>query len=46
VWNDSGALSLSAFAGKSIQLRFRFDSVDSTANTFKGWLVDDVVVTR
>jgi hypothetical protein len=46
VWNDSGALSLSSFAGKSIQLRFRFDSVDSSFNTFKGWLVDDVVVTR
>ena len=46
VWSDSGAISLSAFAGKSIQLRFRFDSKDSASNTFKGWLVDDVVVTR
>jgi leucyl aminopeptidase len=46
VWNDSGAISLSAFAGKSVQLRFRFDSKDSSYNTYKGWLVDDVVVTR
>ena len=46
VWNDSGAISLSAFAGKSIQLRFRFDSKDSSYNTYTGWLVDDVVVTR
>ncbi|HWU86533.1 MAG TPA: M20/M25/M40 family metallo-hydrolase [Kofleriaceae bacterium] len=46
VWNDSGAISLSAFAGKSIQIRFRFDSKDSAYNTYKGWLVDDIVVTR
>jgi leucyl aminopeptidase len=46
VWGDSGAISLSAFAGKSIQVRFRFDSKDSVANAFKGWLIDDVVVTR
>ena len=45
-WTDSGAISLSAFAGKSIQLRFRFDSKDSSYNTYKGWFVDDVVVTR
>ena len=46
VWNDSGAISLSAFAGKSIQLRFRFDSKDSSYNAYTGWLVDDVIVTR
>jgi leucyl aminopeptidase len=46
VWTDSGAISLAAFAGKSIQVRFRFDSKDSSSNAFKGWMVDDVVVTR
>jgi len=45
-WTDSGAISLAAFAGKSIQVRFRFDSKDSSSNAFKGWLIDDVVVTR
>jgi hypothetical protein len=45
-WTDSGAISLAAFAGKSIQVRFRFDSKDSSSNAFKGWMVDDVVVTR
>jgi leucyl aminopeptidase len=46
VWTDSGAVSLAAFAGTSIQVRFRFNSKDSSSNAFKGWLVDDVVVTR
>lgn len=45
-WQSSGAISLAAFAGQSIQLRLRFDSVDSVANTFTGWLLDDIVVTR
>ncbi len=45
-WQDSGPISLSAFAGRTIQLRLRFNSVDGTANTFVGWLVDDVLVTR
>ncbi len=45
-WQDSGAISLSAFAGQSVRLQLRFDSVDSTANNFTGWLVDDIVVTR
>jgi hypothetical protein len=43
---DSGAVSLSAYAGKSIQLRFTFDSKDSYANAYTGWLLDDVVVTK
>jgi hypothetical protein len=45
-WVDSGAISLGAYAGKSIQLRFTFDSRDSYANAHTGWFVDDVVVTR
>ena len=46
LWNDSGAISLSAYAGQTIQIRFKFDSMDSAYNTYTGWLVDDVVVTR
>ncbi len=44
-WTPSGSISLAAFAGSSIQLRFRFDSTDDAENAFTGWLVDDVVVT-
>ncbi|HEX9733784.1 MAG TPA: choice-of-anchor J domain-containing protein [Thermoanaerobaculia bacterium] len=43
-WTSSGAISLAAFAGQAIELRFRFDSVDEIENGFVGWLVDDVVV--
>jgi bacterial leucyl aminopeptidase len=45
-WQDSGGISLAPFAGKSIQLRFRFDSRDSLSNAFTGWLVDDLAVIR
>ena len=44
-WTSSGAIPLGSFAGQTIQVRFRFDSVDSVSNGFTGWLVDDVVVT-
>ena len=44
-WTASGNLSLAAFASQTIELRFRFDSVDNVENAFVGWLVDDVVVT-
>lgn len=43
-WTASGEISLAAYAGQSIELRFRFDSVDEIENGFVGWLVDDVVV--
>jgi len=39
------AVDLTPFAGSgSAQLRFHFDTVDSVANNFLGWYVDDVVV--
>ena len=44
-WTSSGAISLAAFAGESVRLRFRFDSGDEISNGFTGWLVDDVAVT-
>jgi len=44
-WGSSGNISLAAFAGDTIRLRFRFDTVDATANNFAGWFIDDVAVT-
>jgi hypothetical protein len=44
-WKSAGPLDLSAWAGRSIQLRFAFDSKDSYANSFVGWMIDDVRVT-
>ncbi len=45
-WVSSGAISLAAFAGNTIQIRFRFDSEDDIANEFTGWMIDDVEVTQ
>ena len=44
-WTSSGPISLGAFDGLPIQLRFRFDSGDDQFNDFIGWLIDDVEVT-
>jgi extracellular elastinolytic metalloproteinase len=44
-WQSSGSISLAAYAGDSIQVRFRFNSVDGVSNNFDGWFIDDVVVT-
>jgi extracellular elastinolytic metalloproteinase len=44
-WTSSPNISLAAFAGQTIRLRFRFNTVDSISNNFAGWLIDDVQVT-
>ena len=38
------AFDLSPYSGKSVLLRFRFDSYDSIDNDFFGWMVDDVSI--
>jgi hypothetical protein len=43
-WVSSGDISLAAFAGQSIQIRFRFHSRNNLANNFTGWLIDDVII--
>ena len=43
-WVGSGDISLAAFAGQSIQIRFRFHTRNNIANNFTGWLIDDVIV--
>ena len=35
---------LSQFAGSTVNIRFRFDTVDSLYNGFRGWFIDDVQV--
>ncbi|MEM7355954.1 MAG: Ig-like domain-containing protein, partial [Acidobacteriota bacterium] len=44
-WISSPFISLTAFAGEAIRVRFLFDTVDATANGFLGWMIDDVLVT-
>jgi len=43
-WATSPQISLAPFAGKQIQIRFRFDSVDAAHNSYPGWFIDDVTV--
>src|SRR5262249_33219148 len=43
VWR-SFSTDLSAFAGRNIQIRWVFDTVNSALNDFEGWYVDDVQV--
>jgi PKD repeat protein len=38
-------LSLAAYDGNVILLRFSFDTLDQAFNQFEGWVVDDVTVT-
>ena len=47
--NTAGAwlhatVDLSAYAGSQLFLRFHFNTVDSVANTFEGWYVDDITI--
>ena len=36
------SIDLSAYAGHSIRIRFRFDSRDALFNSYEGWYIDDV----
>ncbi len=42
-WGAATA-NLAAFSGQNVQIRFLFDTVDSIANAFEGWYVDDVLI--
>jgi|GEM_PF-657146 len=44
-WTTSESIDLSSYAGQTIQVRFLFNSVDNVGNGYKGWFIDDVVVT-
>lgn len=45
-WQPVGPLGLGDYAGKSIRVRFRFDSGDAFSNTYLGWMIDDVRISR
>jgi len=38
------AYDLSAYAGQSVLVRFFFDTVDSEANNYFGWMVDNIAI--
>lgn len=37
---------ITSFVGKNIKLRFRFDALDVGSNGFRGWLIDDVSISK
>ena len=43
IWHQH-EIDISAFAGNTIQIRFFFDTIDSIANNFWGWSIDDFTV--
>lgn len=45
-WLRSLAINLSAYAGKTIRVRFHFDTVDLALNDYAGWSIDDVEITN
>jgi len=44
-WKAATPISLSSYAGQTIQLRWLFNTVDGVSNTYEGWYVDDIKVT-
>lgn len=43
-WLKSPPVSLAAFAGMTVRVRFYFVTLDSLQNLYKGWYIDDVSV--
>ena len=41
-WTAAEPVELSDYAGQSVRLRWFFDTIDSFANSFEGWYVDDI----
>lgn len=37
-------MDLSPYIGKTIKIRFRFDTKDPSYNSYEGWYIDDVIV--
>lgn len=43
-WYEAGPYDLSTWAGQTVHIEFRFDSLDNIDNAYRGWYVDDVTV--
>lgn len=40
-WLQSPAIDLSPYVGRTIQVRFYFDTIDEAYNAYRGWYIDD-----
>lgn len=45
-WLEQDSIIVDQLAGKVFKLRFTFSTVDELFNGFRGWLLDDVKITR
>lgn len=45
-WLEQDSIIVDQLAGKVFKLRFTFSTVDELYNGFRGWLLDDVKITR
>ena len=43
-WFNSGPVSLNGFQGRTVRIRFHFDTIDEDRNTTFGWAIDDVSI--
>ncbi len=43
-WLQSPAYSLAAYAGKTVQVRFLFATLDAADNAHLGWFIDDITI--
>jgi outer membrane protein assembly factor BamB/subtilisin family serine protease len=45
-WAQAPAINLSAYAGQTIYVRFRFNTIDQYVNSLRGWYVDDISIAQ
>jgi len=43
VWHQAN-VDLSPYAGSTVRIRFHFDTIDSVLNYYRGWYIDDVLI--
>ncbi len=44
MWLQSPTISLAAYAGHTVRVRFHFETMDALFNNFAGWYIDDVSI--
>lgn len=44
-WLQSPVISLAPYSGRTIRIRFHFETLDMAFNAYKGWYIDDFSIT-
>ena len=45
-WLKSSRIDLGAYQGKTVRIRFHFETLDNVENAFRGWFIDDFTITE